>query len=219
MKKALFFIASLILITQSSYADSPLTSTEFYQAYLDVPIVKAAADNPNVLTKEMMDYLYDDANPLDVKMALINAVGWNVDRRLSTFPNYITYSINHLDREKYGFTDKIITTPDLYALSSPDQMAVFVYLHALSDYSNVMQLYQHAELAMQRPVNKQSFMLPMALVWAQVQLEVGRWENIYPAVERLFLDAEIKDMRPKAVNMIMDYINLYKKYADSEDEQ
>ena len=58
-------------------------------AYLDVPIVKTAADNPNVLTEEMMDYLYDYASLPDVKMALINAVGWNVDRRLSTFPDYL----------------------------------------------------------------------------------------------------------------------------------
>ena len=219
MKKALFFIASLILITQSSYADSPLTSTEFYQAYLDVPIVKAAADNPNVLTEEMMDYLYDYANPLDVKMALINAVGWNVDRRLSTFPDYLIYCAEHFDRERYGVGDKMLTSEDLFLYATPDQMAVFVYLRALADYSNVTYLYSFAGYAMQRPVNKQSFMLPMALVWAQVQLEVGRWEDIYPSVERLFLDAEIKDMRPEAVNMIMDYINLYKKYADSEEEQ
>lgn len=214
MKKALFFIASLIFIAQSGYADSPLTSTDFYRAYLDVPIVKAAADNPNVLTEEMMDYLYDDANPLDVKMALINAVGWDAERRLSTFPNYITYSINHLDREKYGFTDKLITPQDLYALSSPDQMAVFVYLHALSDYSNIMQLYQHAELAMQNPVNKQSFMLPMALVWAQIKLDLWQWEEIYPSVKMLFLDAEEKDMRPEAIEIVMDYINEYKEYSD-----
>ena len=91
MKKALFFIASLIFIAQLGYADSPLTSTDFYLAYLDVPIVKAAADHPNVLTEEMMAFLHDDANPLDVRMALINAVGWNAYKRLSTIMDYQTY--------------------------------------------------------------------------------------------------------------------------------
>ena len=61
----------MILSIVQAYADSPLTSTDFYKAYLDVPIVKKAADNPNKLTKEMMEYLYDDKNPLDIRIALL----------------------------------------------------------------------------------------------------------------------------------------------------
>ena len=218
MKKILSVIASLFFIVQSSYADSPLTSTDFYQAYLDVPIVKAAADNPNVLTEEMMDYLYDDANPLDVRMALVNAVGWNVDKRLSTIWDYQEYCINRVDRAKYGFENKLITAQDLYAISSPDQMALFVYLYALADYFNMQPAYTVAEIAMQNPVSKQSFMLPMALVWAQIKLDLGQWEEIYPSVKMLFLDAEEKDMRPEAIDIIMDYINDYKKYTESKGE-
>ena len=213
MKKILFIIVPLVFIVQSGYADSPLTSTDFYQAYLDVPIVKAAADNPNVLTEEMMDYLYDDANPLDVKMALVNAVGWNIDKRLSTIWDYQKYCINRVDRAKYGFENKVITTQDLYAISSPDQMALFVYLYALADYFNMQPAYTVAEIAMQNPVGKQSFMLPMALVWAQIKLNLGQWDAIYPSVKMLFFDAPEKDMRPEAVKIIMDYIGGYKEYA------
>ena len=91
MKRWILILAAMLLFCKAGYADSPLTSTDFYLAYLDVPIVKAAADHPNVLTEEMMAFLHDDANPLDVRMALINAVGWNAYKRLSTIMDYQTY--------------------------------------------------------------------------------------------------------------------------------
>ena len=46
MKKLFLLFALLFSAVQLSFADSALTSTEFYKAYLDVPIVKAAADQP-----------------------------------------------------------------------------------------------------------------------------------------------------------------------------
>ena len=46
MKKLFLLFALLISAVQLSFADSALTDTEFYKAYLDVPIVKAAADQP-----------------------------------------------------------------------------------------------------------------------------------------------------------------------------
>jgi hypothetical protein len=88
MKKIYFVLVVMISAAQMCFADSPLTSTEFYKAYLDVPIVKAAADNPKKLSEEAMAYLFDERNPLDVKIALINAVGWDVER-LPTYSDYI----------------------------------------------------------------------------------------------------------------------------------
>ena len=46
MKKLFLLFALLISAVQLSFADSALTSTEFYKAYLDMPIVKAAAERP-----------------------------------------------------------------------------------------------------------------------------------------------------------------------------
>lgn len=43
--------------------------------------------------------------------------------------------------------------------------------------------------------------------------------NIYPAMNFYLFTPTIKDVRPDAIEIIMDYINEYKKYADSEDEQ
>ena len=93
MKKLILIFSFLTLSIVPGFADSPLTSTDFYRAYLDVPIVKKAADNPNKLTKEIMEYLYNDKNPLVIRIALINAVGWNFDG-LSTFNDYFDYLLH-----------------------------------------------------------------------------------------------------------------------------
>ena len=204
-----------LLFSLKGYADSPLTSTDFYVAYLDIPLVKAAADNPNVLTDEMMAYLYDDSNPLDVKMALINAVGWNADERLSTFPDYMAYCTNHFPADKErSHPAGIVTWEDVYNNASPDQWAVLVYLSAMADYSGLQTAGTLLEGAMQNSVNSESFMLPLALVWAQMKLYLGQWGYIYPSFQIMFGGVEVKDMRPEARRIINEYIDLYKEYAE-----
>lgn len=57
MKKWFLIIATTLLCTMQVKADSPLTSTDIYKAYMDVPIVAQAARNKGNLSREMMDYL------------------------------------------------------------------------------------------------------------------------------------------------------------------
>lgn len=205
--KRLLFLVMAICLTSGAWADSPLTSIEFYKAYLDVPIVKEAAAKPHELTEEMMAYLYDDANSLDVKLALINAVGWD-ENRLNTYVDYLDYCT-----KKYQpLLNRIVTTEDILSKASPQQWAVLVYLRAMSDIDNTQYAYELAEMAMQSPISTESFMLPMALVWAQMKLYLGDWDNIYPSFLYLFGNAQMKDMRTEARKIIMDYIDLYEKY-------
>lgn len=191
-------LSMIVMAAQIGFADSPLTSTEFYKAYLDVPIVKAAAENPKRLTDAAKEYLHDESNPLDVKIALINAVGWDVDG-LPTYTDYIEYCFDNFPRDKYGIPEeKPLTIDDIYSIASCDQMAVLVYLHAMADYSDTESNYNFMEFAMQTPINKQSFMLPMGLIVAQTALVLGDWGNIYPAMNYYLFNADIeKDMRAK----------------------
>lgn len=209
--KNLLLIFSLLVGYGIGFADSPLTSTDFYRAYLDEPIVKKAADNPKQLTDEEMAYLFDDSNPLDIRLALINAIGFDPEKRLMTIMDYQSYITSNIDRKKYNLPeDKIITMDDIVSRVSPDQMAILTYMAALANHFNMMFAYNYAEQSMQNPVSKQSFMFPMAIVWAQLKFDMGEWDAIYPTMEYLFLNTEEKDMRPEAVEIIMDYINLYK---------
>ena len=248
MKKLILFFPLLILSIVPGFADSPLTSTDFYRAYLDVPIVKKAAENPNKLTKEMMEYLYDDKNPLDIRIALVNAIGWNIDG-LTTFNDYFDYCMN--EREKKAFLE--LTNGDPFSIykerhfdpfeesivveidengevqeysegtylnsilqSVPmDQLAVLTYLKAMSDYFDTERNYSLMEFCVQfGNMRKQSYMLPLGLVLAQTALDMGDWGNIYPAMNFYLFSPDIQDVRPEAIDIIMEYINGYKEYAD-----
>lgn len=215
MKKIYLILAMIMSAAQMSFADSPLTSTEFYKAYLDVPIVKAAADSPKKLSEEAKAYLFDEGNPLDVKIALINAVGWDIEG-LSTYSDYIQYCLNNFPRGKYGIDEnEIVRIEDVYNNASCEQMAMLVYLFAMSDYSNTQAMYNLMEQAMLTPLmNKQSFMLPMGLIIAQTALVSNDRGRIYPAMNFYINSPEIKDMRPKAIELVMEYINEYKEYAN-----
>ena len=205
MKKLFLLFALLLSAVQLSFADSALTSTEFYKAYLDVPIVKAAADQPNVL--------FDEANPLDVKLALINAVGWEIEG-LTAYKDYLNYCIQHFPKSKYGIAPgKRVTQQDVFKHASPEQKAVLVYLSAMSNYFNTAAMTKMVRMAMTTPrTDKQSFMLAIGLVKAQIALD-NDWAEVYPIVYDCVNKPRIKDMRPEAIDLVMEYINEYEKYT------
>ena len=53
----LFLILIFTLSINSVFADSPLTSTDFYKAYLDIPLIQKTANSKGILTDEVFEYL------------------------------------------------------------------------------------------------------------------------------------------------------------------
>jgi hypothetical protein len=68
----------IILISQYTFGDSPLTSTYFYKAYMEAPMVQDALNSKGKITNEIVECIDNDSNPLEIKLAIINTVGWNV---------------------------------------------------------------------------------------------------------------------------------------------
>ena len=214
MKKYILFFL-LVNLTGVCFADSPLTSTEFYEAYMDIPLVQKAHKNPGKISDEAKEYLYDEKNPLDVKLAIINAIGWNFDRHYAYF-DYMDYSKQKFPKKKHGFPSTYtVTQDDIYNFASPEQKAVLIYLTAMADYFDteflrrILRNYMPSE----QLLNTQSFNLAISLALAQILLDRGDWCEVYNVVNTMFVNADIKDVRPQAVNIIMDYINWYKKYC------
>lgn len=209
------FLLFLIFFCKFCYADSPLTSTEFYNAYTDIPLVQKALKNPGTISKEAMDYLYDDNKPLDIKLAIINAIGWNFDRHYAYF-DYMDYCKQKFQKSQYGFPSNYrVSQNDVYKYSSSEQKAVLLYMTAMADYfdtefiGRILRNYFPSE----ELLNTQSFNLSISLALAQILLDKGEWCDVYNVVNNMFVNAEIKDVRPKAVSIIMDYINVYKEYC------
>ena len=79
MKKIIsisIIITLCLLFSISCFADSPITSTNFYNAYLDQPIVEKAA-KAKTLDEEILKFLSSKNNTIDQKAAVINAIGWD----------------------------------------------------------------------------------------------------------------------------------------------
>ncbi len=85
MKKTIFIILILSFVN-TALADSPLTSTEFYKAYIDVPEIKEAANSDGKLSDNFFTFLISNKNDIDVKIGLINALKWII--RIFLLLNY-----------------------------------------------------------------------------------------------------------------------------------
>ena len=68
MKNLLVLFFTLFTINHI-YADSPLTSTNFYKAYLEEPIVTKALNTRGKIYEEILVYLTTDSNSLEIKLA------------------------------------------------------------------------------------------------------------------------------------------------------
>ncbi len=71
----LITIAVSLLFPAISSAGSPVTSTQFYTAYLDTDQIKKASNMPYI-DEEIAGYPSDPENPLEIKAAVINTIGW-----------------------------------------------------------------------------------------------------------------------------------------------
>lgn len=209
---AIFFIFMLSLPV---LADSPLTSTEFYNAYLDIEQVKNAKGA--TLNENIFNFITDQYEPLDVRIAVINAMGWNIDGTDNgkIFIDLMAKKLNKLP-EKLKISDM-----------SSEELLCLGYMLSLDDYfklspaaetggevetSDPLTLVKKA--AIQKPGNF-TVQLIASLVKAQsISSSEAEWGNIYLTVNRVVSSELEKNMRKEAIGIIMDYIGAYKEYVD-----
>ena len=140
-------------------------------------------------------------------------MGWKFEG-LTTYKDYLNYCIQHFPEKKYGIAPgKRVTQQDVFKHASPEQKAVLVYLSAMSNYFNTAAMSKMVRMAMTTPrTDKQSFMLAIGLVKAQIALD-NDWAEVYPIVYDCVNKPRIKDMRPEAIDIVLEYINEYEKYT------
>ena len=70
----IILISLTLALPAAAYGDSPLTSATFHSPYRNRTISRASAGR---LDPGLSAYLADPRKPIDVKAALINALGWS----------------------------------------------------------------------------------------------------------------------------------------------
>lgn len=203
MKKAVFSIFFLItaMLRGGIYADSPITSTQFHKAYRDIELVQEAKLS-GTLNKRIFDYLSSPTNPIDVKAAIINALGWKLEGK-----NNAGLFLQFLS-EKYRMIlePRNINTDILHA----DEVFCIGYLEAMDDYFHPEKSIQLLETAKKRRGDSFTVSIVLALVRAQEAMG-SNWCTVWELTESVLSDKSLKqDLREEAKKIIIDYMILYR---------
>ena len=200
MNKVLLFFVTLSL-SITSFADSPLTSTYFYKHYLDNSLV-AEAQKTKAITHEMIVYILDADKPIEVKVAIINALGWGSNSN----ENYLelrAYAMNKYD----VYTDK-----KLFDKIDGKVMVCFAYMKGLSDYFDVKDAVKMSKLAQKKDKDSYCVNIIAALIQAQEYFNKNRWDMIYSTVNQANNTTwKNNDISDEAAVSLMEYIGSYKE--------
>ncbi len=191
----------MMLAFTAGWADSPLTSTHFADAYSDHPMVQMADQMmQNDIPTTLLNFLSDKNSPVDVRLAVLNKIGWNFDGTT------VGAQLGEYLMGRYGAKSEKKLVKKLDA----GTLAVYAYAKAMSNYFNVTVASELGHQAVKKNKNKSfSVALISALIDAQIYLD-SDWGMIYKVVAGVLHDGSLNlDMRQEAIDSIMDYINLY----------
>lgn len=207
MKKLIFILITLLSMSyysRNSLADSPITSTTFYEAYLNVEIVKEAK-YVKELNEKIFLYLSTESNPIDVKAAIINALGWNFDGK----NNAEKYSQFKFNKSLKDLNFDALNANDLFCLG---------YLQALDDYFKPEKALPLLKIAQDKMKNSQTVSIVYSIVKGQLAMDTSKnWGDVWTPFEEAINDKSLKsELRPAAIKIISDYLILYKKYETTD---
>ena len=186
------------------FADSPLTSTDFSNAYMDEPIVQNAAMKNGILTEDLMSFLSDQSKPVAVKMAVINKLGWNIDGK-----NNRVLFINYLKSKK-----KYNTGADILSKASGDELLCLAYIGAMDNYFKVDDAILYAESALKKNPKSFTYNIISALIKSQKYMMDNSWCEVFAVCDSVRKNKDLnKDFRESAIKIIFDYIGDYKGYC------
>jgi hypothetical protein len=201
MKKALLLLL-LNFSINSVFADSPLTYTDFYKAYMDVPMVQEAFKSKGKITNEMMEYIDNDANPLDIKLAIINAIGWD-HKGLMNSKIFFMYVMNK-KKYKTDFSGEYMAFK-WYATS--DELICYAYMRAMDNYFDVVEAFDIAGDALRK--SPDSFAVNMIYNLIKAQGLTAFDEYCYSSKMFLKLKDNPKfkmDMRKESMSYVFEYM-------------
>lgn len=197
-----------LFISACAFADSPLTSTEFAQAYQENAIVAQAINSENSqITQEQVEFLADSKNDLGVRLALINALGWQAQNNTIPYLVYIANAYNVQNFEEVESIDELIN------MMSADQRTIFAYLMAMDEPTeNIWPAAMVINAALEADPHSTATNMIAALIQAQINLDdAENWCDVYTAVDEVRQMPDLRpDFKPQAIDLIFEYIDLYK---------
>lgn len=200
--KFLIFFSALILLGGKAWADSPITSTYFADEYFDVPIMGTAIKANGKITTELMDYLVNSKNPVDVKLAIINELSWDISgkKNAEIFEEYL------YKNTKFKNYNQLLKKADA------DILICLAYLKAMDDYNHPENALVIAKKAQAKNKNSYSIQFIRSIIEAQVNFD--DWCKVYTITHAVRENKKLKkDMRASAIIKAHEYCDGYKEYC------
>jgi hypothetical protein len=190
-----------LLYPAIGFADSPITSTDFYVSYLDVGIVEKASEMTSI-DEEVARYLSDPENPLDIKAAVINAIGWRFEGK------------DNAERYSGFIFGKPLDELDFNTVPAHDLFCIG-YLMVMDNYFEPERAIPPLEKACEAFPDSFTAAMINTLVKAQASMiNEDEWDTIWALANNVVQNKNLEmDMRPEAVDIIMDYMILFKSYT------
>jgi hypothetical protein len=187
---------------QIAKADSPLTSTDLSSAYANEKIIKKAADKNGILTADLMKYLTKKSNPIAVKIAIINKLGWDIKGK-----NNAEIFLNYLQKKM-----KFKNLQDFKNRADADLLICYAYLKGLDNYFDVKESMSFAQEARKKD-NKKSYTINIVcgLIEAQNGFS-GDWCEVWKSTDKVRKNKSLnQDLKEDVVKNIFEYMDLYKE--------
>lgn len=209
MKKLLVII---ILFSQYTFADSPLTSTDFYKAYMDVPLVQEALNSKGKITNKMLEFIYRDTNPLELKLAIINAIGWKVKGNKSS-KLYFKFVMN---KKKYK-SDFGGDSTAFNWNATADELICYAYMKALDNYFDISDAFEVAALALKKNPNSFAVNMIYNLIKAQGLTSYREYCSASKIFNTLKNNSNLTtDMKKESMLFVFEYMDYIGKDCKKE---
>lgn len=211
MKAILLVIFSLL--TAVSFADSPLTSTSFSQAYQSNEAIQHVKEKG--LDEITLKYLGGKKTDPVIKIAIINELSWGKEDYLKTFERYLLANRKGLTPAVFddlrGNTESIPKETSQTKRLTADDLMCWAYFQALGNYFNPSLARAAAKLATAREKGSMAHATVDALIRSQIAFDES-WCKVYQIGNLAFEETKYtrNQLSNEAVKIIMDYLVLYK---------
>ncbi|MCB9223071.1 MAG: hypothetical protein H6582_02745 [Crocinitomicaceae bacterium] len=212
MKRWIFSLLVLFL-ANNVFADSPLTSTPFWQAYENDKEVMYAKENG--LNDKVLKSLLSKKTTGDVKIAIINCFGWG-SGYTEKFENYLIEKRKGLTKDVFRYlkmeSEDMPAENDQTKLLTTDDLVCWSYLRAMDNYQTPQYSMRGAFLAYWRDTTNMAAGIVLCLIAGQ-QAMMFDWCKIYESAQMFIVNADYKVniLKEDAVNIILEYLNLYEQ--------
>lgn len=208
MRNILILILAFLLCTNVR-ADSFLTSTIFHDAYRNKKIIKEAK-NEKLLNEKLISYILKKKNPIAIKLAIINKLGWDFDRKKLNAEIFLNYLVKH---------NLFMDVNDITKNADEEVVICYAYMLAMGDYFNVREAKLIASIAKikDRKNKKSSYAINLicSLIDAQNEAAKDRYCRAYKHCDDVRNNMSLKnDFNKKARKKVFEYVDVYKKYCE-----